>query len=521
MADTLQEFLVSLKYQQDEASARRMLDGVKTTESKLGSMAKMSAKAGAAILGMGVMAAKGTLKYASAMEQVNFTAQRTHTTIARLIALQKTAASFGSSAGGAQGSIEGVAGFIRNNPGSGAFLSSIGVKLKDNKGHERDTVAIMKDLAHAFRAMPQYRANQYASMLGIDENTELAMRKKGFVASLDKYEAAEGKNMGKAGAGAHATMNQYRLAGAHVQGDQATAELTPMAILTKTLEKSNKLMGENNKWLDGLIGELTVVGAPIAEIGAAFVAMGLAKKLLAGRAVAAEAGAEAGAGAGAGAGAAAEIAGISWLGVGAAGIGALLYPHELAGPDQDQVGPIATHSQKVGNSLVLNANRRHAVARLMKDGLSQPEAIGMAAQFERESGYNAHAVGDNGAAYGIAQWHPDRQRAFKAMFGYTMNNASINDEIDFAAHELKSRPEWKKMQAAGNHLNRLTEIATRDYERPGDMAGEISKRQAIAQNINTTINVRSTDPKLTAKEVEHAQVRVNRQNAHNSSGAVR
>ncbi|MBC7074659.1 MAG: hypothetical protein H5T98_01025 [Syntrophomonadaceae bacterium] len=548
MADTLQEFLVSLKYQQDEASQRRLLDGVKTTESKIGSFAKTSLKAAAALGAMGLVAAKGTLNYARSMEQLGFAANRTGTHIADLIALQKAAASFGSSAGGAQGSLEGVAGFIRNNPGSGAFLSSIGIKLKDNKGHARDTVAIMKDLAHAFQGMPQYQAKQYAEMLGIDENTELAMRQKGFGAALDKYRAAEGNSMDKAGAKGHAVMNQYRLAGAYIEGDKATAELTPMEILNKTLEKSNLLMADNNNWLNKLIGEFSVIAPPLAEVGAGMVALGLAKRLIYGGAAASAA---------SGGLTAAEVAGVSWLGPLGALVGGLAYspalnptssadgmdfPRKQSDIDAGKAalekqksadgmdfprkqsdidaGKAALEKQKTAaNTYALRQKSRYAVARLMANGLTREQAVAMAASMQQESSFNPHA--HNQGHLGLVQWDKTRQALFMKHMGFPLQAADVNDQLDFAAWEIKHRPEWKKMQANPHNLARLNEIVTRDYESPGNYGEEVPRRMGIAQNINTTINVRSTDPKLTAKEVEKAQAHVAQQLARNTAGAHR
>lgn len=511
MADTLQEFLVSLKYQQDEASQRRLLDGVKTTESKIGSFAKTSLKAAAALGAMGVIAAKGTLDYAKGVEQLNFVAKRTNTSLASLIALQKAAASFGSSAGGAQGSLEGIASFMRNNPGSAAFLSSIGVKEKDANGKQRDTVAIMSDLATRFKEMPVWRANQYAQMLGIDENTMLAMRSKGFDSSLDKYRSVIGNKANAAGSASHDLMNQDRLLGTSIFAEKADGMTSAMGLLTDALKKANGTIEENNNavsWLVKLYSMNSGLGDPAGKAAAAAAGLWAAKRLgLIGAGSAAEAGAITAGGIGAGA-----------ISVGAA---SLLFPSSTQSDEQEQSELKKYRGQYKD---LLHGRREMVVSRLMANGLTRDQAIAMAASFQQESTVNGlpfNPRASNAGHLGIAQWDKNRQALFAKHMGFPVQAAGLNDQLDFAAWEIKHRPEWKKMQANPHNLARLNEIVTRDYESPGNYGTEIPKRMGIAQNINTTINVRSTDPKLTAHEVEKAQTKVNQQLSRNTVGAIR
>ncbi|WP_103745402.1 lytic transglycosylase catalytic, partial [Escherichia coli] len=67
--------------------------------------------------------------------------------------------------------------FIRNNPGAEGFLNRLGVQTRDASGNMRDMAAIFTGVGQKLSSMPYYRANQYAQMLGIDENTLMAMRR--------------------------------------------------------------------------------------------------------------------------------------------------------------------------------------------------------------------------------------------------------------------------------------------------------------------------------------------------------
>ncbi|MEB2544080.1 phage tail tip lysozyme [Burkholderia cenocepacia] len=104
-----------------------------------------------------------------------------------------------------------------------------------------------------------------------------------------------------------------------------------------------------------------------------------------------------------------------------AAILALLHSKNLNEGEDDEV---ARHQAKsgeawdgdpVGQNLKNGPGKNpkaHAVAlRMMSMGWSQAAASGIAANLWRESGFDPNAVGDNGNAFGVAQWHGDRQEA--------------------------------------------------------------------------------------------------------------
>lgn len=83
----------------------------------------------------------------------------------------------GGSVDAARSSLESLSRFIRNNPGAEGFLNRLGVQTRDASGNMRDMAAIFTGVGQKLSGMPYYRANQYAQMLGIDENTLMAMRR--------------------------------------------------------------------------------------------------------------------------------------------------------------------------------------------------------------------------------------------------------------------------------------------------------------------------------------------------------
>ena len=123
-----------------------------------------------------------------------------------------------------------------------------------------------------------------------------------------------------------------------------------------------------------------------------------------------------------------------------------------------------------------------AMAYFQAQGWSREQAAGLAANIKRESAFRPDAVGDNGKAYGIGQWHPDRQAEFKKKFGKDIQGSSMEEQMAFMHYELTQGNERK----AGNILRGTTGAAeaaaavSSYYERPADKAGEAAKRGQLA-----------------------------------------
>lgn len=59
--------------------------------------------------------------------------------------------------------------------------------------------------------------------------------------------------------------------------------------------------------------------------------------------------------------------------------------------------------------------KQYAKQFFINKGLSEHTAAGIVGNLLQESNLNTKAKGDGGKAFGIAQWHPDRQRGLKAL----------------------------------------------------------------------------------------------------------
>ena len=192
-ADTIKDFLVSLGFDIDQAGANKfeaVLKGVTANVLKVGAVVKGSALS---IVGF-------TTQIANGLDKIYWASQRTGASVQGIKALGYAASQTGASAESAMSSLEGLAGFMRSNPGAEGFLNRLGVQTRDASGKMRDTAAIFTGVGQKLNNMPYYRAKQYAQMLGIDENTLMAMRRgmNGFTADYQSMLQKTGFNADKA-----------------------------------------------------------------------------------------------------------------------------------------------------------------------------------------------------------------------------------------------------------------------------------------------------------------------------------
>lgn len=134
-------------------------------------------------------------------------------------------------------------------------------------------------------------------------------------------------------------------------------------------------------------------------------------------------------------------------------------------------------------------NKQAAVDQSMKffmeKGWSKEQAAGITANLVAESGMRTGAVGDSGRAYGVAQWHPDRQREFAKWSGKDIREATLQEQLGFVHYEKTQGRE----RAAGDRLKNAStaqqagSVVSQYYERPADRYGEASKRANMAAKI--------------------------------------
>ncbi|EFN5201454.1 transglycosylase SLT domain-containing protein [Escherichia coli] len=220
-ADTIKDFLVSLGFDIDQAGANKfeaVLKGVTANVLKVGAVVE-----GAALSIVGF-----TTQIANGLDKIYWASQRTGASVQGIKALGYAASQTGASAESAMSSLEGLAGFMRSNPGAEGFLNRLGVQTRDASGKMRDTAAIFTGVGQKLNNMPYYRAKQYAQMLGIDENTLMAMRRG--MGQLSSEYALTAKRIGF---------------NAESAAKQSNIFMTSMRNLTMTLGQAKDKIGSN------------------------------------------------------------------------------------------------------------------------------------------------------------------------------------------------------------------------------------------------------------------------------------
>ncbi|HFU1913047.1 TPA: lytic transglycosylase catalytic [Escherichia coli] len=134
-------------------------------------------KMGLAVEGAALSVVAFTAKIASGLDNLYRASQRTGATVQGIQSIGYAVSQVGGSVDAARTSLESLSRFVRNNPGAEGFLNRLGVQTRDASGNMRDMAAIFTGVGQKLSGMPYYRANQYAQMLGIDENTLMAMRR--------------------------------------------------------------------------------------------------------------------------------------------------------------------------------------------------------------------------------------------------------------------------------------------------------------------------------------------------------
>lgn len=130
----------------------------------------------------------------------------------------------------------------------------------------------------------------------------------------------------------------------------------------------------------------------------------------------------------------------------------------------------ATPAGATAASMPSSINADYVRAGLVKRGMAQHHADGFALNFGDESSFNTGAVGDNGAAYGLAQWNGPRRdalNAFASERGLEVGNADT--QMDFLMHELNGSESkaWKAIQDTKTPGAAAAAIVNR-FERPAE-----------------------------------------------------
>lgn len=548
MANTIKEYLVKLGFKVDENSLARFGQGLAKT-------AQGAAEAGSVVAATAATIQTAVVKVARQYEDLFYASQRTFSTVQNLKGFAYGGTQIGIAYDQARSSVEAFAASTRNNPGLKGLLSAFGIKDGDPT---KQITQLVDRLKGKFGEGGYFVASRYAQMFGLDETTfrqmwtNIEQLKKSEEDHKERLRAA-GVDAGDAAAkflGFSQSLNtlqdNFSILGTRI----ALGFLKPAERVVEVTDDIVKAFTRLDKATDGSAGFWGTLGT--TAVGA-----WLGKKLLGrvlglfgkGAGTAGAAGGTEAAAAAGGAGGAAAKAGSSALGMAGKW---LLGPagwyfgmtSETAGKADDE--PLSKeyrekHGRKPsggGLKVGTGAEVRDFFQRM---GWTKEQASGLTANAGRESSFAPDAVGDGGKAYGVFQWHPDRQAAFKKWSGKDIRGSSLEEQLRFAHYELTEGAErfaGSMLKRAGTAVEAGAAVS-RYYERPANGAFEAERRGREAEGwMNAPLtagpnaggvkitqkndfHIQSTDPKEAGREVAKAQERANGDLVRNTVGALR
>lgn len=545
MAEVMKEFLVSLGYKVDKQGQKSFTDGVDNATKAVRNLVT-------AITGASLAVAAGVSAFASNLEGLYFASQRVGASATSIKAAEYAARDLGASASEARGSLESMARFLRENPGGEAFLKGIGVQTRDVNGNLRDTADLMVGLGTKLRSMPWYQAKQYAGILGVDDNTLRAIISGDFGHKLEQNRRRlAGSGLDQATKDAHAFMEalrglmlqfenfsiQFQAALMRRLGPElanfstwfeknAPAIADRLAEITVNLldmiEKSFPYLKQAWKWFvdldhatDGWSTKIIALTVLMNALGATALVTGILR--LAGAFLSLGTSIT---------GAGAAAAGASALGVLATGLGAALYSSSLNEGEDELVHKRNIAGDVAAGEIPGSTDMANRIIQFFTGlGWTQDQAVGITANLSAESGFNPNAVGDGGKAYGVAQWHPDRQAKFKEWAGKDIRQATLEDQLRFVHYELTQGAEVAagKLLRASDNARDAGAIVSRYYERPAQADAEAARRGDTAAKLsqNNTYNIYgSGDAQSAATAVGNAQKQANQDLVRNLSSPV-
>lgn len=494
--DVLREFLISLGFKVDKQGQEKFVKSV--TQVTKGVMT-LGAAAAAASVAVGA----AVTKIAGNLDTLYFASQRNKASVKNIEALKFAAKQLGASADGAMGSLESLSRFMRESPAAKDWLNRLGVATQEN-GQDRDRAEILLDVAQKLKEMPEAQSYAYGKFLGIDDNFIEAIRRGDIQDFIKEYKSLVGNtDLDKAAKEAAKYIKE-------LDKLKESFKILGYEVTSQVLQKINPALQDFKKWFDDnkpqIIGAITDISSILLRfctevvpllVGAVdifvkldkatdgwstrILALAAAFRVLGGTSAfsllmkLAKAGGAVGAAASRMLGGAALLFHSEDLNK-----GEKEFLDKQRAMEQDATIPKTPEDVKKTSNEIID----HFTGL----GWSKEQAAGIAANLYAESGFNHKVEGDYNKktgkydAYGLAQWHGDRQAEFKKKYNKDIRDASRAEQLDFIHYELTQGNE----QDAGRRLRQAqsagdsAQILTKYYERPADTVGEMRKRSGVA-----------------------------------------
>lgn len=589
--DTLQEFIVRIKYVEDSASRNNMISGIKGIA---GELTKISAIG----LGAATLIAKGTLSIAEGINSIYNTSRLlSNSTVQSLRAITEAAADVGDSVEGMTGSLSNLNKFIKmSGPGALNFLQTLtGSPIKPGTATTDIMSAIAKNIPNLKEQgmTPEYFYNAVTTA-GVSFESAQAMWEQNaeFLKQQEKHSNAFGTSTDKTLApDIHGQMNQLTVDFSKGLGilsetfgqslkNVIDGELKIFEGVLKGLDNNQEgiktiadeiteKMDEFGGTLGTMLGQFSLANTTLDALKEIFRTMqDLTKSLitsidklgdplslikdgidfLAGATVAAN-----------------GLKGLSffnkggipkdanlmsafpWIRAAMVGIGAYEMTSAINGGLGNPAGDLGnvtynmTHDEygeniaskgatalarwgnKDSSDKAVHERERMSYDYLRSTGLSNIDASAIMGSLAQEtSGFDPFAQGDkddkgNYQAYGIEQWHKDRQDMYKSVFGHSMQSVieqkqALMEQLQFIDWERNhtEKRNWEKFQNTANDPYHRAGGYSENIVRPKNTTQENDVRGQYALgyaqqfgDVHITING-DKYPQETAKAVKSA-----------------
>lgn len=469
-SDIIREFLVALGYRVDKGQQREFAAAVESSTVKVAAL-------GTALVGAGSAVVAYTNRAAEYGEKLYWLSQRSKASAAGIEALGYAASQLGSSTDAAYGSIEAFGRFLQSAPGAKQWLERwIGP-------FENADDALIK-VGRRFKDSAPYFRNMVAQTLGLDYNFAQSLfsgqfeqrvqeeRDRAASAGIDRDKFAQDATQFK-----QAWREFWNELG--LIGDRAASELfTPMrdqldsmtrfldahaAEWGKTIGDFVKSSSESIQKIFGVLGSVATGIDALAhgDIGA----VGDAAKDV------------------------------------AKGTGDILSDAFDARPgslgDKESWKSLdalrGTFRRMLGiddGKISGDVTPQSAHDFFVSRGWKHEQATGIIANLLSENAQMDPAMsGDNGLAYGIAQWHRDRQATFSRIMRKDIRKSNAMEQLAFIDWELRNTE-----RAAGDRLRMATlpgvaaDVVSRFYERPRAVDEAAYNRSQLAESMAPKLN---------------------------------
>lgn len=547
MADKLREYLIALGFKVDDASYKKFKGAIATSAKEVAGLGTVTVSTATAI-------ALSVEQVAREFEGLAYLSQRTKASVNDLKSYSFGMKQIGIDAGQSQAALESFAAAQRLNPGVKGFIGLGGGTGKDPIEQLTNFVERQKKL---YGESGYYVAAINAELAGIPEATFLQIWN-----NLPKLRAAQAEMLrmrqeaGLAGKDFTEQSVAFTNAWDHLLGSIGLGKeriasdlIRPTTLGVKALDDIVQAFNKADTATAGWIG--TVTGLGVAA-GGTTAALALLLRMIGVKGLLSAA-------LGSGGRLLLPVASAAWL----TGLG-MEAGDTPEGKQFKASGDLVTDvygwlravkptlqkrlgiTPEGGSSAgAAGGGRGATIDYFMKQGWSRAAAQGIASNLFHESKFNPAAVGDGGQAYGVAQWHPDRQAAFKQWSGKDIRGSSLEEQLAFIQHELTQGHD-AGAKRAGAKLRGTTDpyeagvIFSGLYERPADTYGEAHKRgkqaaawydtplaPAGAAGTNVVINqtnhnnITSPNPREAGEQVSAANERSNGDLVRNFQGAAR